>query len=173
MYCHLARKLAYITHGEACLRSSQWMPIGVASVQGLFALSEIVYGYSSEQFVSYFPRVFMIGTRNQWRVKIRLTLIQCRLYESGACRTIQFLKMPENSRGVNPKRLSSFPDLVTVLMFFIFATLLVVVSSSSTISAIHSCNKGRFIMNSTWGFISNGPENYREDSYCIWLIEGN
>jgi len=27
-------------------------------------------------------------------------------------------------------------------------------------------------MNSTWGVITNGPENYREDSYCVWLIEG-
>lgn len=56
--------------------------------------------------------------------------------------------------------------------FSIFAALLMVISASSTISAIHSCNQGRFVMNSTWGFITNGPENYREDSYCVWLIEG-
>jgi len=58
------------------------------------------------------------------------------------------------------------------LNFSIFTALLMVISASSTISAIHSCNRGRFVMNATWGFITNGPENYREDSYCIWLIEG-
>lgn len=58
------------------------------------------------------------------------------------------------------------------LNFSIFAALLMVISASSTISAIHSCNRGRFVTNATWGFITNGPENYREDSYCIWLIQG-
>ena len=77
-------------------------------------------------------------------------------------------KMPENSRGRS--RRSNFGP--TFLNFGIFAALLMVISASSTISAIHSCNKGRFVMNSTWGAISNGPENYREDSYCVWLIEG-
>jgi hypothetical protein len=58
------------------------------------------------------------------------------------------------------------------LNFSIFAALLMVISASTTISAIHSCNRGRFVVNSTWGAITNGPENYREDSYCVWLIEG-
>ena len=66
----------------------------------------------------------------------------------------------------------SGPARVSLLNFSIFAALLMVISASSTISAIHSCNKGRFVMNSTWGVITNGPENYREDSYCVWLIEG-
>lgn len=77
-------------------------------------------------------------------------------------------EMPENSRG-----LSSAGIVVRVGLFFsIFSALSLVISVSANISAIHSCNKGRFIMNSTWGFITNGPENYREDSYCVWLIEG-
>ena len=66
----------------------------------------------------------------------------------------------------------SGPARVSLLNFSIFAALLMVISASSTISAIHSCNRGRFVMNSTWGVITNGPENYREDSYCVWLIEG-
>lgn len=84
-------------------------------------------------------------------------------------------KMPENSRGKRWRatrlhRLLSAAKLG--LNFSIFAALLMVISASTTISAIHSCNRGRFVVNSTWGTITNGPENYREDSYCIWLIEG-
>lgn len=75
-------------------------------------------------------------------------------------------KMPENSRG-------HFVQVAKVgLNLCIFATLLMLITASSTISAINSCNKGRFVMNSTFGFITNGPENYQEDSYCVWLITG-
>lgn len=84
-------------------------------------------------------------------------------------------KMPENSRGRRwrASRLGRLLSAAKVgLNFSIFAALLMVISASTTISAIHSCNRGRFIVNSTWGAITNGPENYREDSYCIWLIEG-
>ena len=76
------------------------------------------------------------------------------------------IKMPENSRG-------HFVRAAKVgLNLCIFATLLMLITASSTISAINSCNKGRFVMNSTFGFITNGPENYQEDSYCVWLITG-
>lgn len=76
------------------------------------------------------------------------------------------IKMPENSRG-------HFVQVAKVgLNICIFATLLMLITASSTISAINSCNKGRFLMNSTSGFITNGPENYQEDSYCVWLITG-
>lgn len=84
-------------------------------------------------------------------------------------------KMPENSRGKRWRstRLRCLLSAAKVgLNFSIFAALLMVISASTTISAIHSCNRGRFVVNSTWGTITNGPENYREDSYCIWLIEG-
>ena len=84
-------------------------------------------------------------------------------------------EMPENSRG-RRWRASRLGRLLSAakmgLNFSIFAALLMVISASTTISAIHSCNRGRFIVNSTWGAITNGPENYREDSYCVWLIEG-
>lgn len=86
------------------------------------------------------------------------------------------LKMPENSRGRKweASRLGRLLSAAKVgLNFSIFAALLMVISASTTISAIHSCNRGRYVVNSTWGTISNGPENYREDSYCVWLIEGN
>ena len=76
-----------------------------------------------------------------------------------------------NRRGSHCSGMSG-PARVSLLNFSIFAALLMVISASSTISAIHSCNRGRFVMNSTWGVITNGPENYREDSYCVWLIEG-
>lgn len=85
-------------------------------------------------------------------------------------------EMPENSRGRRwrASRLGRLLSAAKVgLNFSIFAALLMVISASTTISAIHSCNRGRFIVNSTWGAITNGPENYREDSYCIWLIEGS
>lgn len=84
-------------------------------------------------------------------------------------------KMPENSRGKRWRatRLCRLLSAAKVgLNFSIFAALLMVISASTTISAIHSCNRGRFVVNSTWGAITNGPENYREDSYCVWLIEG-
>ena len=77
-------------------------------------------------------------------------------------------KMPENSRGNS----HFLPTVKVGMNFSIFATLLMVISASSTISAINSCNKGRYVMNSTWGIITNGPENYREDSYCVWLVKG-
>ena len=83
-------------------------------------------------------------------------------------------KMPENSRGKRWRatRLCRLLSAAKVgLNFSIFAALLMVISASTTISAIHSCNRGRFVVNSTWGTITNGPENYREDSYCVWLIE--
>ena len=98
--------------------------------------------------------------------KVRRTEMKRTVKEEDAAMMIRLRNSKQYSGLSGPAR-------VNLLNFSIFAALLMVISASSTISAIHSCNRGRFVMNSTWGLITNGPENYREDSYCVWLIEGN